>query len=45
MKVVIIGGGGQMAKATIMDLLRSRVVQKIMIADYNFERAKKRAES
>lgn len=45
MKIVVLGGAGQMSSLTVKDLARSNDVKEILIADFNYEKAKSIAEN
>ncbi len=40
MKIVVLGGAGQMSSLTVNDLARSEDVKEILVADFNYEKAK-----
>lgn len=44
MRIVVLGGAGQMSSLTVRDLARSEDVQEVLIADFNYEKAKAAAE-
>lgn len=43
MKVIVLGGAGDMGSAAVKDLAKSEEVDELMIADYNVERARELA--
>ncbi len=40
MKIAVLGGAGQMSSLTVRDLAQSSDVKEILIADYNYEKAR-----
>lgn len=44
MKIVVLGGAGQMSSLTVKDLSKSNDVKNVVVADFNYEKAKKIAE-
>jgi len=41
MKIVVLGGAGQMSSLTVRDLAQSDEVKEILVADFNYEKAKR----
>jgi len=44
MKIVVLGGAGQMSAITVKDLARSPDVTEVIVADINFEKARQIAK-
>ncbi len=40
MRIVVLGGAGQMSSLTVRDLARSNDVKEVLVADFNYEKAK-----
>ncbi len=39
MKIVVLGGAGQMSSLTVRDLAQSKEVKEVLVADFNYEKA------